>query len=277
MLVNCYICNSSNQSEFVSVKDDISDEIFNIVKCVCGFCYINPRPSQDEMARYYDQPNYHPHSKGGGFLYYIYKLVQKITFRSKFRLMNSFKTKSIRHLDYGGGDGSFTNYLSSKTTISSSCYDPYYQSSVSRAFEPGNYNMITLWHVLEHSYDLDLIFEKLNESLSESGFLFVAVPNIDAYDRYIYMNNWAAYDVPRHLYHFNHSTLSKILDKNGYRVIQKKRMLFDTFYISILSSMKISKISVIKSIFYSCLIVIRVLFKGPNYSSSLLYVCQRKK
>ena len=277
MLVNCYICNSSNQSKFVSIEDDISNEIFNIVKCVCGFCYINPRPSQDEMDRYYDQPNYHPHSKGDGLLYYIYKLVQKITFRRKFRLMTSFKTGSIEHLDYGGGDGSFSNYLNRKKNISSLSYDPYYRSSISREFKTGKYDMITLWHVLEHSYDLELLFKNLNESLAESGFLYIAVPNIDAYDRDIYMDKWAAYDVPRHLYHFSHSTLSKILDKNGYRVIQKKRMLFDTFYISLLSSMKISKVSVIKSIFHSCLIVIQVLFKGPNYSSSLLYVCQRKK
>ena len=273
----CYICNSSTQSKFVSVKDDTTNEIFNIVKCVCGFCYVSPRPDQDEMARYYNLIDYHPHSKGSGLLYYIYKLVQKITYRSKYRLLSSYSFNSITHLDYGGGDGSFSSYLNRKKNISSSYYDPYCESSKSKEFVAGQYNIITRWHVLEHSYDLDILFTEINNSLSESGVLFIAVPNIDAYDRYIYMDKWAAYDLPRHLYHFNHRTLSKLLDKKGYKVIRKKRMLFDTFYISILSSMKISKASVAKSIFLSCLIVIRVLFNGPEYSSSLLYVCQRKK
>ena len=95
--------------------------------------------------------------------------------------------------------------------------------------------------------------------------------------KYIYKENWAAYDLPRHLYHFNNISLERLLESKGYKIIKKKKMLFDTFYISILSSMKISSISVIKSLFISLFIIIRVIIKGPDYSSSLLYVCQKEK
>ena len=273
----CYICNSSKYSIFTSVKDDITDELFTIVQCVCDFCYVYPRPPQDEIEKYYKLSSYHPHSKGNGLLYSIYKLIQKITFRNKFKLLKKYSTLDFSHLDYGGGDGSFSRYLNKNKNIFSSYFDPFYEDSPTIDFDNASFNMITLWHVLEHSYDLDLLFKDIDNSLTETGLLFIAVPNIEALERPIYLDKWAAYDVPRHLYHFSNKTLSELLDKKGYRVIKKKRMLFDTFYISILSSMKISKMAVMKSIISSCFIACKILLKGPKYSSSLLYVCKRKK
>ena len=277
VLAECYICNSSNNSQFASIKDDITNEIFEIVQCDCGFCYVNPRPKEDDMTNYYDLSTYHPHSKGSGLLYFIYRIVRVITFRNKYRLIKSYKTNQIMHLDYGSGDGSFSKYLNTKNNISSSSYDLYYEGSDYVKLNDGHYNAITLWHVLEHAYDLDLLFNHLDKLLTKSGILFIAVPNINALERKIYKDKWAAYDVPRHLYHFSSETLLQLLDKKGYNVISKKRMLFDTFYISLLSSMKISKFSMIKSLFNSCLVIMKILIHGPEHSSSLLYVCERKK
>tara|TARA_Y100001954_G_scaffold134179_1_gene143333 strand:+ start:174 stop:1007 length:834 start_codon:yes stop_codon:yes gene_type:complete len=273
---NCYICKTSNYKPYVTIKDILNINSFTIAQCDCGFCFVNPRPSEKELKKYYHTDDYLPHSKGKGVLFLLYRIVQKISFYNKFLLLRNLKEK-ITHLDYGGGDGRFSNYVNSKENATSSFYDPYYKNSLNADFKKKEYNIITLWHVLEHAYDLDILFENIEKSLENRGKLVVAVPNFDSLERNIYKENWAAYDLPRHLYHFNNISLEKLLRSKGYKIIDKKRMLFDTFYISILSSMKISNISVIKSLFVALFIVFKVIIKGPELSSSLLYVCEKEK
>ena len=273
---NCYICKTSNYKPYVTIKDILNINSFTIAQCDCGFCFVNPRPSEKELNEYYSTDYYLPHSKGKGLLFLLYRIVQKISFYNKFLLLRNLKEK-ITHLDYGGGDGRFSNYVNSKENATSSFYDPYYKNSLNADFKKKEYNIITLWHVLEHAYDLDILFENIEKSLENRGKLVVAVPNFDSLERNIYKENWAAYDLPRHLYHFNNISLEKLLRSKGYKIIDKKRMLFDTFYISILSSMKISNISVIKSLFVALFIVFKVIIKGPELSSSLLYVCEKEK
>ena len=275
-LYNCYICKTSNYKPYVTIKDILNINSFTIAQCDCGFCFVNPRPSEKELKKYYHTDDYLPHSKGKGVLFLLYRIVQKISFYNKFLLLRNLKEK-ITHLDYGGGDGRFSNYVNSKENATSSFYDPYYKNSLNADFKKKEYNIITLWHVLEHAYDLDILFENIEKSLENRGKLVVAVPNFDSLERNIYKENWAAYDLPRHLYHFNNISLEKLLRSKGYKIIDKKRMLFDTFYISILSSMKISNISVIKSLFVALFIVFKVIIKGPELSSSLLYVCEKEK
>ena len=274
---NCYICKTSNYKPYVTIKDSLNINSFTIAQCDCGFCFVNPRPSEEELNKYYRTDDYLPHSKGKGLLFLLYRIVQKISFYNKFSLLRNLIKEKITHLDYGGGDGRFSNYVNSKKNATSSFYDPYYKKSLNTDFKKNQYNIITLWHVLEHAYDLDILFENLEKSLEKRGKLVVAVPNFDSLERNIYKENWAAYDLPRHLYHFNNISLDKLLRSKGYKIIYKKRMLFDTFYISILSSMKISNISVIKSLFVALFIVIKVIIKGPEFSSSLLYVCEKEK
>ena len=273
---NCYICKTSNYKPYVTIKDILNINSFTIAQCDCGFCFVNPRPSEKELKKYYHTDDYLPHSKGKGVLFLLYRIVQKMSFYNKFLLLRNLKEK-ITHLDYGGGDGRFSNYVNSKENATSSFYDPYYKNSLNADLKKNEYNIITLWHVLEHAYDLDILFENIEKSLENRGKLVVAVPNFDSLERNIYKENWAAYDLPRHLYHFNNISLEKLLRSKGYKIIDKKRMLFDTFYISILSSMKISNISVIKSLFVALFIVFKVIIKGPELSSSLLYVCEKEK
>ena len=274
---NCYICKTSNSKPYVTIKDSLNINLYTIAQCDCGFCFVNPRPSEKELNKYYCTDDYLPHSKGKGLLFLLYRIVQKISFYNKFLLLRNLIKEKITHLDYGGGDGRFSNYVNSKKNATSLFYDPYYKKSLDTDLKKNEYNIITLWHVLEHAYDLDILFENIEKSLEKRGKLVVAVPNFDSLERNIYKENWAAYDLPRHLYHFNNISLDKLLRSKGYKIICKKRMLFDTFYISILSSMKISNISVIKSLFVALFIVIKVIIKGPEFSSSLLYVCEKEK
>ncbi len=272
---SCYICKSNQHSSFVSIQNDLQNKTFSIVECGCGFYYLNPRPEEEEMKEYYNVTDYHPHSRGEGFIYFLYNFIQRITFKSKYRVLRKYLKEDMKHLDYGGADGKFSKYLNSYSRISSRSFDPYFNDLDSIEFNGKSFNAITLWHVLEHVYDLDVLFKDMGKLLSNSGKLFIAVPNIDAMERKYFNNHWAAYDLPRHLYHFSSKSLEKLLRDKGYRIINKKRMLFDTFYISILSSKKISNIQVIKSIFLSIFISIKVIIKGPNLSSSLFYICEK--
>ena len=74
---NCYICKNDIYTPFASIKDGFHDETFTVVECDCGFCYLNPRPRLEEMPKYYNTADYHPHSRGNGSIYFIYKIIQK--------------------------------------------------------------------------------------------------------------------------------------------------------------------------------------------------------
>jgi predicted SAM-dependent methyltransferase len=102
---------------------------------------------------------------------------------------------------------------------------------------PVNYfDAVTLWHVLEHVHDLSKYIQQLKALLKEKGRLFIAVPNYTATDAAVYKEYWAAYDVPRHLYHFSPRSMQALMEKNGLKVLLYKPMWYDSFYISLLSS-----------------------------------------
>ena len=101
---------------------------------------------------------------------------------------------------------------------------------------PGSFDAITLWHVLEHVHDLSAYVQQLKKLLNKKGKLFIAVPNYTSLDAKIYKEYWAAYDVPRHLYHFSPASMKLLMEKNGLNIIQHKPMWYDSFYISLLSS-----------------------------------------
>ena len=99
-----------------------------------------------------------------------------------------------------------------------------------------SYDAITLWHVLEHVHQLHDYIEQLKNLLTQEGKIFIAVPNYTSTDAAAYRNFWAAYDVPRHLYHFTPRSIEKLMQLHGLKLIAKKPMWFDSFYISLLSS-----------------------------------------
>ena len=101
---------------------------------------------------------------------------------------------------------------------------------------PGSFDAITLWHVLEHVHQLHDYIKRLKELLNPGGKIFIAVPNYESTDSSIYNSWWAAYDVPRHLYHFTPKTIQLLVEQHGLKLTGKKPMWFDSFYISLLSS-----------------------------------------
>lgn len=169
--------------------------------------------------------------------------------KSKSRLLNHYvKEKTL--LDVGSGTGYFLSFMKKngfevlgvevdetarnfgKEKFGLEILEPkmMLEGGISKQFDA-----ITMWHVLEHLHDPDAYFSSYKELLKKDGVLVIAVPNCASYDAKHYGKHWAAYDVPRHLWHFTPSTIEKLGDRNGFKLVEKKRLPFDAFYCSLLS------------------------------------------
>ena len=264
--INCPICGSNNNTFYLSLKDRLGSdkgETFNLVKCDCNFVFLNPRPSELEISKYYSHKNYSPHKKNS----FLYRLAQKISFFWKYNLIKRYGSKT-RILDYGSGMGDFSSYMNKKG-FSVDSYEPILNS---KNEIKSNYNIITMWHSLEHIHDLEASFETINNNLKDNGYLIIAVPNLDAAEISYFNENWAPYDAPRHLYHFNFNSINNLLDKYGFKIIKHKMVLQDTFYNVYLSLKKRSYIYFIYAFFLS---IFKILLNS-NKASSKLYICIKK-
>ncbi len=138
------------------------------------------------------------------------------------------------------------------------------------------YDAITMWHVLEHVYDLKEQLAWLKNNLSREGVLFIAVPNFESHDASLYKSNWAAYDVPRHLYHFSRKAIQLLFEEQHMKVVDVHPMKFDAFYVSLLSEKYTSgKMNFLKA-FLSGWRSNQKASKTGAYSS-LIYVIQHAK
>jgi hypothetical protein len=139
------------------------------------------------------------------------------------------------------------------------------------------YEAITLWHVLEHVHELHEYTEQLKSILKVSGKLFIAVPNYTSYDAEIYKENWAAYDVPRHLYHFSPKSMKLLMEMHGLRVEKKIPMWFDAFYVSMLSEQyKNGNGNIMNAIFTGLLSNIKTFFNKEK-CSSIIYIVSKAR
>ena len=284
----CPACNHSRFSHFISTNDFfLSGEEFNIVKCdSCGFKFTNPIPNEIQLAKYYDSSEYISHSNvKAGIINNIYQIVREFTIGKKVKLVKRY-IKTGQALDIGCGTGEFLyalskqnfqttgiepNDLARKYAIENYNLNVYTESELVK-LESKKYNVISLWHVLEHVYDLNERIKQIKTLLAKDGILIVALPNSDSWDAKHYNKFWAAYDCPRHLYHFNQKSVIDIFSKYGFDVIKIKPMIFDAFYISMLSEKyKTGKSNLVKSVFYGFRSNLYAFFRNKNYSS-IIYI-----
>jgi 2-polyprenyl-3-methyl-5-hydroxy-6-metoxy-1,4-benzoquinol methylase len=283
-LINCPICDGSIFQNFIKVKDRFNTsniKKFQLVKCNCGFIFLNPRPNTDEISNFYNHTDYDPH-KNRNFNAYdiIYKIVQKLALKIKYNKIKRLKNKG-KLLDIGGGKGEFALFMHKKG-FSSSIQDNFsYYNGILDFYTNINkinkkyFDVISMWHVLEHVHNLENLFNSINTILNKNGILVIAVPNHDAIERKYFNDKWAPYDAPRHLYHFNLSSLEKILNKNGFKILKKYSMIQDTFYNILLSINKRSFFSLFKFIFISIISAINIIIRGNNISSTIMVICKK--
>ena len=250
-LDKCPLCLNKNLAKKLHCIDHTaSKEKFTIVSCeTCGFTFTNPRPKDDVLGDYYKSDMYISHTNSNkGFFSWMYQTVRKRTIKTKLSLLKSVTTFG-RHLDIGCGTGEFLNACK-KAGFKSQGVEPAklareqaitnYDLSVSKdtnldQFKDGKFDSISMWHVLEHVPNLTTTITDLKRIINKNGKVIIAVPNYKSWDSSYYCEFWAAWDVPIHLWHFSKETIELLFNKNGLKLIKTKPMLFDSFYVSLLS------------------------------------------
>lgn len=249
----CPITGATDLEPLFNCKDfTVTGETFPIVQCKSsGFIFTNPVPAEDEIARYYASEEYISHSNTRkGFMSWLYQRVRKYTLNQKARwIRQETGTHQGNFLDIGCGTGEFLQHMNRKGWRGQGL-EP---SEKARSFAQNTYNLpvappeelfnlaagkfrlITMWHVLEHVHQLNAYMEQLHTLLADDGLLVIAVPNCNSHDAEYYKAHWAAWDVPRHLYHFTADTMKLLAGKHGFNVFRLQRMPFDSYYVSLLS------------------------------------------
>jgi 2-polyprenyl-3-methyl-5-hydroxy-6-metoxy-1,4-benzoquinol methylase len=284
-LDQCPVCGETSFTHFLTCKDfTTSGESFQVKHCAnCQLAVTSPRPTEQQAGAYYHSDTYISHQTSSrSLLDRIYLIIRQFTIKWKFRLVSPY-LKNGTLLDIGCGAGSFLTYCQERG-FSVRGVEPSEQARTSlshlnvssdiRQVADGPFKVITLWHVLEHIYSLKETIHELNHQLEKDGTIFIAVPNRESADANHYREYWAAYDVPRHVWHFSKENIELLMKNAGLRVQEIIPMQLDAYYVCLLSEKYRNKGS------HSPLTITRALLNGyrsnraartnMNYSS-LIY------
>ncbi len=284
---HCPICNSTDIHEVLNAKDyTVSGEIFPIWHCnKCSLRFTQSVPEIKDIGRYYLSADYISHSDTKkGIVNNLYHKVRNITLQQKQRLIiNRTGLREGSLLDVGCGTGSFLSVMKQAgwqvkglepdeqaRSLAVQKGIPVESSEHLFSIIPGSYNAITLWHVLEHVHELHSYMNQLRLLLKENGVLCIAVPNYTCGDAQHYGNGWAAYDVPRHLYHFSPASMKELLLMHHLEAVDILPMWFDSVYVSMLSE-KYRKGNLLSAFFQGGLSNIKAAGHKER-CSSLIYV-----
>ncbi|WP_421892005.1 class I SAM-dependent methyltransferase [Marinoscillum sp.] len=249
-LDECPACKHTLLTNYLICEDHAaSGESFALVQCKkCSLVIINPRPDQDHIGAYYQHNDYISHTnQANNPVNWLYKQVRTITLAQKTTLIKSHSDQK-RILDFGCGTGLFIQHLkkngfrpigfepspNARTTAENITGLPIL-NDLKQLEQQKPFDIITAWHVLEHVHDLRPTLKALRKSLNEDGLMFIALPNHLSFDAKHYGSHWAAYDVPRHLSHFNQQSLEKLAKECKLNLIKTYPMKFDAYYVSLLS------------------------------------------
>lgn len=289
----CPLCRSAGIAFRLQTADFmLSGERYELWQCRdCGFVFTQNIPSPGEMGKYYQSQDYISHSDTKhGLMNRLYHLSRTFMLRMKYRMVRRV-TEGKSLLDIGAGTGYFPGFMKKKGYEAMGVeMDPKARAFAVKefglkVFSPeeftgrkieGRFDVITLWHVLEHVDNLHLYMERMKEYLSPGGVLVIALPNHQAFDAGHYREYWAGYDVPRHLWHFSPATLAYLADKHGFHVSRMKRLPLDPFYNSMLSEKyRGNKFFMIAGMVIGKLAFLESLFRIEK-SSSLVYFLTTK-
>ena len=281
--------NKTTLKNYISVRDySNTQEKFTIVSCeTTNFLFTNPRPIEKEISKYYDFDDYISHTnKKSDFMSRLYYTVRGHSIKRKYKLISKL-INSKKILDVGSGTGEFLSYMQNKgfetcgVEVAKKARElsiKNHKLLVSESFsnlKKKNFDIITMWHVLEHVYDLDGYMKTIKKLLNDKGILVIAVPNHKCFDQKFYGKYWAGWDAPLHLWHFDKESMQKLAKKYGFRISSIHPLYFDSFYVSLLSSKyKYKSTKIIEAFFVGLYSNLHAKFKSGEFSS-LIYVLKK--
>lgn len=250
----CPVCGAGTIKEALRVKDhSVSGEEFSIWECsACHFRFTQDVPDAATIGPYYQSDEYISHSNTSkGLINRLYQAVRKKTLKRKRKLVQQQTGMGKGQLlDIGSGTGAFVDEMeksgwrvtglepdSGARQVAKDSFGVTLQDTSGFFQLPAEqFDAITMWHVLEHVHTLHEYMDQLKKLLKPGGRILIAVPNYTSGDAGYYQSYWAAYDVPRHLYHFSPGSMEKLAGIHGLKLLTCKPMWYDSFYISMLSS-----------------------------------------
>jgi SAM-dependent methyltransferase len=292
-LIICPVCNSDQTHFALKIKDhSVSGEFFDVYECPrCSFRFTINAPPDDKIGPYYQSEDYISHSNTRkGLVNNLYHLVRSRTLSAKFHLLEKATgLQQGHHLDIGAGTGAFVQYMHKKgwktTGIEPDAKararaKTHHETNLLPAeafdhFLRESFDAVTMWHVLEHVHDLYPYLEQIRKILKPRGLVFIAVPNYTSYDGMKYGADWAAYDVPRHLYHFSPASMQWLLDSAGFHLKKTVPMWWDSFYISLLSEKYKTGHATLFNGFINGVVSNMKAFADTKKCSSLIYVAKK--
>lgn len=285
-ITNCPICEAIDLRDYLICKDQlVSHKEFKLSKCnACNLIFTNPIPPIDKLGEYYKSEEYISHSDTKkGIINRLYHAVRSVSVQKKWKLIESYVSRGTI-LDYGCGTGHFLMQANSKNW---NCFglEPdagaraIASSKINEVFETltackQTFDVITLWHVLEHIPQLKQQVRNIIQQLNSKGIIVIAVPNPKSYDAIYYGSDWAAYDVPRHLYHFNQSNIIYLFQSFGLSHLKTIGMPADSFYVSLLTEQRRKNIWALPKAF--CLgLISNIKAQFTSEYSSLIYIFKK--
>ena len=239
----------SKHNTYITVKDhSVSGETFELLLDEeLQLLKTHPQPALENLGRYYESEDYISHTDGKRSMFEkLYHAVKQKALSDKIKLVRRFVPSKGKLLDIGAGTGDFLA-IAEIAGWEATGFEPSAKAKAiaekkgitftesTEALPDHSFDAITMWHVLEHVPDVQAQIAELKRLLKPNGVLVVAVPNFNSYDAKHYGPFWAAYDVPRHLWHFSQTAVKKLFGANGMEVIKALPMKFDSFYVSLLS------------------------------------------
>ena len=290
---HCPVCLAKNIAPQLTTKDyTVSQKEFVVWHCSnCTARFTQDVPEQNEIGMYYQSDNYISHSDTKkGFINTLYHAVRKRTLNKKKQLVID-KVGMLKGeiLDIGCGTGAFLNTMKTAgwgitgvepDEIARKKAQELYNINPQQPdklfqLQPALYHAITMWHVLEHVHELHAYIKQLANLITPQGKIFIAVPNYTSKDAAIYKEHWAAYDVPRHLYHFSPASMQQLLTAYNLKLFTIKPMWYDSFYVSMLSEKyKNGKGNIIKAFCYGFISNLKAM-GDKSKCSSVIYVISK--
>ena len=264
----------------LKIKDHfLSKEVFNVVEHSEGVLKTQPDLDEKTLDKYYDSSQYSSHYNIGGFIGFLYSLSAYIMLRHKLRVLAKYINKESLIVDFGCGKGGFLSYLKKKkyTVVGvdsnkkarDKCLEKNLKTYKSINDFKENIDAITFWHSFEHVSKPNEIIDQIINQSKNNLTVVIALPNYRSFDAKHYGAFWAAYDVPRHRFHYSARGIKKLMKSYGFECLKTKPMLLDAFYISIMSEKyKKSKLSFVKGIMVGLISNLSALYTS-NYSSSV--------